>query len=411
MHWLVLGLIAIPVALIYWQYTDPLGAARYFDFEKCYYATATAVLHGGASVLKAHFDDGTFMNVPVVAWVLTPFAWLGRLPADFAFAALGLASIAATLVLLTRLGAPTMAPALCLMFLLNGPLWYSLLLGNSTEMVLFCLVAALILWRRQNGYAVGLLIGVAAVIKPMLILFGLYFVFKREWRVVLGGATVIIGALLGSIAVAGLGNTLYWYHHTVGDFAGKPMPAYNVQSIEAFILRLSQTPAGVADWHPHILPVWGKILRDIVFLSLFAMVGCALWVGRVRLPSAPVRQPTPRDCLEFCLVLTLCIVTSTVSWTHYYLLLLLPYALYFTGSLPLRDDRLTQLLMWTSLILCSLPVHEHVFASPALEGIFFKTLQSIWLFGGLLLFGALMRGALSPARTVARPVFINQYAR
>ncbi|MBW4025623.1 MAG: DUF2029 domain-containing protein [Proteobacteria bacterium] len=347
------------------------------------------------------------MNVPIVAWVLTPFAWLGRLPADLAFAALGLTSIAATLVLLTRLGTAVMAPCLCLMFLLNGPLWYCLLLGNSTEMVLLCLVAALTLWRRQWGYTVGLIIGVAAVIKPMLILFGLYFAFKREWRVVAGGATVIIGALLASVLVAGLDNTLYWYQHTVGDFAGKPMPAYNVQSIEAFILRLSKGPASATDWYPHMLPVWGKIIRDVVFVSLFALLGAALWLGQRRVAGEPARRPGAQESLEFCLVLTFCLVTSTVSWTHYYLLLLLPYALYFTGNLPLRDDRLTHGLVWTSLIFCSLPVHEHIFGSAALEGIFFRTLQSVWLFGGLLLFAALVRGAIAPDR----PVVVNPYAR
>ena len=77
------------------------------------------------------------------------------------------------------------------------------------------------------------------------------------------------------------------------------------------------------------------------------------------------------------------------------------------GILPLRDDRLTHGLVWTSLIFCSLPVHEHIFGSAALEGIFFRTLQSIWLFGGLLLFAALVRGAIAPDR----PVVVNPYAR
>ena len=405
--WLIVALFAIPVILMYWQHTDPMGGARYFDFEKCYYATARAVLYGGAAVLKSHFNDGTFMNVPIVAWVLTPIGRLDRISADLVFATISVASIAVTILLLTRYGSSVTAPGICLMFLLNGPLWYSLLLGNSTQIVLLCLVAALMLWRRRSGYAVGLLIGIAAVIKPMLILFGVYFALKRDWRVVVGGAAVIMTALLVSVAVAGLDVTVYWYRHTLADFAGKPMPAFNVQSIEAFLLRLSQTPASATDWHPHILPVWAKITRDAIFLFLFGLVGCALWFGRARATAAPAKAPAPQEYLEFSIILTLCIITSTVSWTHYYLLLLLPYALYFTGNLPLKEDRLTRSLIWTSLIFCSLPVHEHVFASAGLEVVFFKTFQSIWLFGGLLLFWALMRGALSPVR----PILVNQHAR
>jgi hypothetical protein len=395
-YWLIVALIAVPVGLTYWHHTDPMGAARYFDFEKCYYATAKSVLSGGASVLESHFNDGTFMNVPIMAWVLTPIAHLNRIHADLAFAAISVVTIFATIFLLTRNSSSLTAPGLCLMFLLNGPLWYSLLLGNSTQIVLLCLVAALALWRRQDGYAVGLLIGVAAVIKPMIILFGIYFAFKKQWTVVLGGATVIVGALLGSVAIAGLDVTIYWYQHTLADFAGKPMPAFNVQSIEAFILRLSEGPESATNWNPHVLPVWGKIIRDFVFASLFGLVAYGLWIGRGRLQGLSSRQPpSSRDYLEFCLVLTLCVVTSTVSWTHYYLLLLLPYSLYFTGVMHLKEDRLTQFLIWTSLIFCSLPVHEHIFASRDVEAVFFKSFQSIWLFGGLLLFWALMRSVLS----------------
>ena len=406
-HWLIVGLIAVPVGLIYWQHSDPLGATRYFDFEKCYYATARAVLYEGAPALKSHFDNGTFMNIPIMAWILAPIAHLNRIPADIVFAAINVVSTLITLFLLSRYGTSITAPRLCLMFVLNGPLWYSFLLGNSTQIVLLCLVAALALWKRQNCYIVGLLIGVAAVIKPMLLLFGIYFAFKREWKVVLGGATVVIGSLFGSIALAGLDITLYWYQHTLADFAGKPMPAGNVQSIEAFILRLSEGPDNVANWHPHKLPVWGKIIRDFVFVSLFAIVGYGFWLGRARSSGNPIRQLSRKDYLEFCIVLTLCTMTSTVSWTHYYLLLLLPYSLYFTGQLPLKDDQLTRVLMWTSLIFCSLPVHQHVFASRGLEDLFYKSLQSIWLFGGLLLFAALVRGVYSPIR----PIFVNQRNR
>ena len=362
-NWLIVGLIAVPIGLTYWQHSDPGGAARYFDFEKCYYATAQAVLRGGASVLKSHFDDGTFMNVPIMAWLLTPLAQLSIIPADIVFAVIGVVSIAVTLLLLAGSGHRKTAPLLCLMFILNGPLWYSLLLGNSTQIVLLCLVAALTLWGRQKGYSAGLLIGIAAVIKPMLLLFGLYFVWKKSWSVVLGGATVIAGAIAGSLAIAGPDITMYWYQHCVSAFAGKPMPAYNVQSVEAFIARLSEGAENVTNWRPHILPFWGGIARDFIFLSLFATAGYSFWLGRARPLSVPIHRPSARDHLEFCVIVVLCVTTSTVSWTHYYLLLLLPYSLYLTGRLPLKDDRFTHSLIWTSLIFCSLPVRLHIFES------------------------------------------------
>jgi hypothetical protein len=397
--WLVVGLLVIPIGLLFWRFSDPFGSVRYFDFEQCYYATARDVLLGGAGVLKSHFDNGTFMNVPIMAWVLTPLARLSQTSADIIFALISAASILGTLFLLIRRSTSRIGALVCLMFLLNGPLWFCFLIGNSTQIVFLCLVAALVIWKRGSGYPVGLLIGLAAVVKPMFILYGLYFFFKKDWSVVIGGSVVIIGALLGSIVVAGPDVTLYWYQHTVAAFAGKPMPASNVQSIEAFILRLSVGPKGVSDWHPHLLPVWGKVARDIVFAALLVVVGYGFWRGRATPSAVIARHTSPRDRLEFCIVLTFCIVTSTVSWTHYYLLLLLPYTLYFTGQLPLREDRVTRLLIWASLVSCSLPVHLHVFESDLLEGIYYRSVQSIWLFGGLLLLGALVRTAIGSLPT------------
>jgi hypothetical protein len=403
-RWLIVGLIAVPVGLIYWRHSDPRGASTYFDFEKGYYAAAKAFHQGGAAALMPHFNDMSFVNVPIVAWLLVPIGQLSERSADIAFGAINVACTLAAVFLLTRSTTARVATGLCFMFMLNGPLWNALKLGNSTQIVLLCLVAALALWRHPLGFLVGLLIGVSAVIKPMFLLFGLYYVFKRQWAVVLGGATVILGAILASIAVAGLDTTIYWYQHIVADYAGKPMPAYNVQSIEAFILRLYQGPATITTWHPFILPLWGKIARDVIFITLFGLVGYGLWRGRKRAPEIPTGQPSKQDYLEFCIVLAFCIVTSTVSWTHYYLLLLVPYALYFSGRLPLKDDRLTRTLIWTSLIFCSLPVNRYVLPSKGLELLFHESAESIWLFGGLLLFWALMRGAISPAR----PAFAHQ---
>lgn len=395
-RWLIIALIAVPVGLIFWRHSDPRGASTYFDFEKGYYAGAKALLQGGASALKPHFSDMSFVNVPIVAWVLAPFGHLNMLSADIIFGVLNVVCTLVAIVLLTRQTTARVATGLCFMFMLNGPMWNALKLGNSTQIVLLCLVAALALWKRQNGFLVGLLIGVAAVIKPMLILFGLYFAVKRQWAAVLGGAAVILAAILGSVAVAGVDTTVYWYQHIVSDYAGKPMPAYNVQSIEAFILRFSQGPETITTWHPFVLPFWGGIARDIIFLALFGLVGCALWIGSTRSSPTPSREPTKQDYLEFCIVLTFCLVTSTVSWAHYYLLLLVPYALHFTGRLPLKDDWLTRTLIWTSLVFCSLPVNRYGFGSKELETLFHKSLMSIWLVGGLLLFWALMRGALFP---------------
>lgn len=399
--WVILGVLALPVAIFFWRHSDPRGASTYFDFDAGYYAGSRAVLQMGASALKAHYDDMSFVNLPIVAWVLMPFGRLERGTAEVSFGILNLLCSAGALYWLARRERPGIAYALCLLFLFNGPLWNNLKLGNSSQIVLLCLVGAVMPWGRRHGYLLGLLIGAAAVVKPMLVLLGLYYVFKRRWPVVLGGATVILAAGLASVAVAGWGTTLYWYQHIVSDYAGKPMPAYNVQSIEAFILRLSVGTDTVMAWHPHPLPLWGRIARDVVFAVLLGLVAWALWPvrragaagGEAAEGGMAENTARTRDDLEFCIVLTFCIMVSTVSWAHYYMLLLIPYALYLAGRLPLPQDGLTRGLVWASLLCCSLPVNRYAFPSETLQSLYYKSFASIWLFGGLLLMAALLRGA------------------
>jgi hypothetical protein len=84
-----------------------------------------------------------------------------------------------------------------------------------------------------------------------------------------------------------------------------------------------------------------------------------------------------------------------VSWTHYYLLLLLPWGLYLGGRLALPGDAVTCRLAWASWLLCSLPVVAPPEMPDWIEGILSRTVVSAWLFGGFVLLAALARGALA----------------
>jgi hypothetical protein len=90
----------------------------------------------------------------------------------------------------------------------------------------------------------------------------------------------------------------------------------------------------------------------------------------------------------------LAVVTSPVSWSHYYLLLLLPWALYLGGRLGLPDDAATRWLMAGGMLLASLPVIVLPIGSGLIAAIASRTIVSAWMFGGLLMLAALVRGAL-----------------
>ncbi len=97
-------------------------------------------------------------------------------------------------------------------------------------------------------------------------------------------------------------------------------------------------------------------------------------------------------------MLTLALVISPISWTHYYLLLLIPLGLYMGGKLALPDDAATRVLFWSGYALTSLPV-----IMPAMQmdpeppiGVWgelaARTIVSAWLFGALMMLACFARG-------------------
>ena len=407
LSWFAIPVIAALIGPLAWI-NSGLEGWRMVDFKKAYYAAGETVLHNGSAALWPLIADANFVNLPIVAWLFAPLAELGPRAAGLIFIMVGLLSTIIALILLANIAETKTRPLIGLLFALNGPLWYSLILGNTTQVVLLLLICALLLWKQDQSYVAGLLIGVSVIIKPAILPLAGYFVLKRHWRVVLGGVTVAATTLAASVLVFGLQFNLDWYQRIIVGFAGRPMGAFNVQSLDAFLLRLKTGQTLLFDWNPQNLPFGLNIVKNISVASLAALVLLAVWRNRRQAASPDAAATWEFNYLDFSMVLTLCVTISTVSWTHYYLLLLLPWGLYLAGALPVIDDRITRTLIWSSIFLCSLPVFY-----PSVDDGWFamlssRTLQSVWLYGGLLLLSALLRCAIMQDNdsrlTLSRPI-------
>jgi hypothetical protein len=267
--------------------------------------------------------------------------------------------------------------------------------GQSSHFVLLLMVAGLLQWRAKRPYVAGLAFGLCASFKLPLLLMGAYFALRRHWRIVAGGATTIAILVLSSAALYGFSGLAIWYNEWIGPFLGGSVAAFNVQSINGFLIRLTIGAQDLRDWELRDPPTLLRIVRLCSSLLMFSLSFWLIWRARTskHAPPADAQEPTPRDYLEFVLVLTLALITSPLSWTHYYVFLLVPFALYMGGQLPMPDDAVTRRLMWGGLILISLPI---VMMSPMepswYASILIKTAVSAWLFGAFLMFGAFARG-------------------
>jgi Glycosyltransferase family 87 len=394
--WLAFGLAGAAVHLVLWQFSEP--AILFSDFFKAYYPAGQAVLNNGPNPPWAPVQGAalTFVNLPILAWLFAPLAQMSDVNASWTFLALGIPAAFCAWALLARLARPDAGDSALLLFIFmaNGPMVNSLREGNTTHFLLLLLVVAVLLWRAGHDYAAGLVLGFCAIFKLPLLLFGAYFLLRRRWRIVAGGATTITVVAALSVWYFGLAINIGWYHFCVEPFLFGVIPAFNVQSIDGFFMRLVTGDSLLREWLPMGLPALYNVVRTILFA---AIVGTAFWLiwRAERLEPLPRVTGTlsARDLLEFGLVLNLALVLSPVSWTHYYLLFLLPWSLYFGGLLNLPDDATTRALMWGSLILTSLPVLMPTLHPGWAAELVARTVVSMWLYGGLLLLAALFRGA------------------
>jgi hypothetical protein len=386
------SLIGVGLALhfLFWRYSEP--SFLFSDFYKAYFPAAQRIWQYGPREAFTHLEPGVggFVNLPILVWLFVPLSALGLAGSGWAFLALGLIAVLAAWWLLVDLADPkaSIAPLLLFLFLVDGPLINSLREGNSTHFVLLLLVAALVSWKNGRLFIMGVLLGMAALIKIPLLLLGVYFLLRGHWRIVLGGAAAILGAVLLSLLVHGIAVNVAWYEDNILPYIGRVIPAFNVQSIDAFLMRLSTGEDELFDWTAYEPSLTHKIVRIAIFILLF---GSAFWLmaRRTRASSA---EPGPRDFLELSIVTVLAVVASPVSWSHYYLLMLLPMGLYVGRRLPLPDDRTTRWLMWGGFALTALPVILLPLESGPVLLVASRTVLSAWLFGGLLMLAALMRG-------------------
>lgn len=392
------------VHAVLWTISEPVSL--FGDFYKAYYPVAERLWREGA---HRTWDLGEsmglgFVNIPIVAWLFVPLAEFDMDDAGWVFLALGIAASAAAWVILTRFARPekNIGAVLLFFFLINGPLVYSLREGNTSHFMLVLMVVALLLWNARMDYAAGLVLGACAIIKLPLLIFGAYFLLRQRWRIVAGGVTMIGVTFLLSLATFGAEINIDWYKNCVEPFLGRVIPAFNVQSIDGFLLRLKTGGGYLLHWEPVEPTLIHKVTRTLLFAAMLGGTIWLLWRSNDR-PSAPAESGAlqPRDVSEYAFVLILALVISPVSWTHYYLFLLLPWALYLGGRLPLPDDAVSRWLMWSGMLLSSLPVVILPLGSGWVDELISRTAVSAWLFGGLCMLAALARGLwwITPRKT------------
>ncbi len=321
----------------------------FYEFRIGYWHAARLALVDPVNMYGV--KDMAFVNLPILALPLLPFAAFGEYEAGALFALLGVAVSIGAWLQLARLGKLDGKGRWLLagLFVINGPLFYGLRQGNATVLVLPLLAAALAALLAGRAFRAGMLLAAAGLIKPPLLLLPAYYAFRRRWRIAAGSAAVGLAVVAASLLIFGVEVHQAWYERCIQPFAGQALTSYTCQSLTSFLVRWDSIgDCGEFRW---MIPFerWPRVLHHL----LVAALGGATLLVCCRRPG---RERAAAERLDFCLVLCLALVISPICWTHYYLLLLLPAALLLgkiAGRPPSRG-RLAALAI--AFLALSLPV-------------------------------------------------------
>src|SRR5919199_6332392 len=278
---LVYGTMALGIMSFLLKVSIPPRHELFGDFRGSYYPAGSIIV-----------------NNPIIALLFKPFAALNIRISTILFTLLGGLAVLAACYLLLRLTNNIGWKPITLigLFVINGPLYHSLWYGNLTHFVLLLLLAAWLCLEQKRDFVLGILLAVAALIKIPLFMLGVYFALRRKWRVTAGFGATLLAIVGASLLLFGSDLHLAWLHH-IGQFSGKPLSSYNVQSVDGFLARLlTDTKGELRNWQP-LTVGWDFKLIRYALISL--LVGTSIWVCWRSKPPKTLEAQN----LEFSIVL------------------------------------------------------------------------------------------------------------
>lgn len=286
------------------------------------------------------YEKYLYPNTPAVGLMLYPLAKLPPFPGAIGLYLLKVAmaglSIYWAIGLATgRRGTLPAAATGLILLLCARPIMSDLQHGNINILILFLVMAALRLFSRDRTFLCGMLIGLAVVIKVTPGLFLPYFLYKRQWRTLVGAALGGVLALVIPAMVLGWQHNIdmhvAWFDQMIRPYALEGKIEYTDhinQSLPGVFFRFVTESPGVNQSselgyaYINVLSLDVDTAKLILRGMLLAMLA---WMAIVcRSPTGDRRDW--RLACEFSLIVIGMLLFSERSWKHHYVTMTLPFA-------------------------------------------------------------------------------------
>jgi hypothetical protein len=305
---------------------------------------ASAVLPGRTGDPRIHFNDINAHPPPDVLLVL-PLSWLDYRDACLVWNLVSLALLGGSFWLVLRqLDMEFSAWALLPLFtclLICRPLSEQIVYGQLNGILDILIVGAWVAERSGRPWRAGALLGAATAVKLFPGFLFLPFLVRRQWRVVMGGILSFVLLNAVTAAVLGPGTFPEYALHVVPRLSKYHSYWVNV-SLVGFCFKLFDASA--------------KQTIPLIFSPEAARVGALLGVAAVTVIvigiARTARSRKAQDHLFGVTVMAMLLV-SPITWSHYFLLLLLPVFLLWRD---LPDSGASRIIFSVSLILMWLPI-------------------------------------------------------
>lgn len=353
-------LYGIPVVVVY--RASLLG--YYPDFA-VYYNSVKTVFSGGNPYILIPHNITPFIYPPIDLLLFTP---LSVLPLEISSKIWLLVSAGALLLsllllfklLAVRINSLTASIIVALSFL-SFPTRFTFGMGQINTIILLILVLGIHFYIQKNKRLSGILFGLNISLKLFSPLFLLYFLIKKDWKVI----TIFLGAILLAALIPLLvipHNVLFtFYSNTLPSLLSSTKADYYNQSLNGFLLRQ------IAE---------NNTENALKFIITGILVVTSFWT-LIRKHS----QKALPLLLDFGLLTTLSLLINPFSWQHHFVLLVVAFVPTFV-YLKKHKKTKSLIFLFISYILISINL-----PNPNLYPVL---VQSHVLYGALLLWGIIL---------------------